>query len=48
MDADATLASHVSLTYCDAGHMMYTKKSCLDSLYKAMTDFYTGALGVNR
>ena len=45
---DPTLSSHVSLTYCDAGHMMYTKKACLDSLYKAMTDFYAGAVTVSR
>ncbi len=45
---DPTLSSHVSLTYCDAGHMMYTKKSCLDSLYKAMTGFYEAAAGASR
>jgi carboxypeptidase C (cathepsin A) len=45
---DPTLSSHVSLTYCDAGHMMYTKKTCLDSLYKAMTDFYREAVGVSQ
>jgi carboxypeptidase C (cathepsin A) len=41
---DPTLSSHVTLTYCDAGHMLYTKKACLDSLYQAMTSFYAGAI----
>jgi carboxypeptidase C (cathepsin A) len=41
---DSTLSSHVSLTYCDAGHMLYTKKACLDSLYQSMTNFYAGAI----
>jgi carboxypeptidase C (cathepsin A) len=45
---DPTLSRHVALTYCDAGHMMYTKKTCLDSLYKAMTDFYRQAMGVSQ
>jgi carboxypeptidase C (cathepsin A) len=38
------LTNHINLTYCDAGHMLYTKKSCLDSLHGAMTDFYQKAL----
>jgi carboxypeptidase C (cathepsin A) len=38
------LTNHINLTYCDAGHMLYTKKSCLDSLHVAMTDFYQKAL----
>lgn len=38
------LSNHISLTYCDAGHMLYTKKSCLDGLHNAMTDFYQKAL----
>jgi carboxypeptidase C (cathepsin A) len=38
------LSSHVSLAYCDAGHMLYTKQSCLDSLHKDMADFYQKAL----
>jgi carboxypeptidase C (cathepsin A) len=41
---DAALSNHVGLTYCDAGHMLYTKKSCLDSLHGAMADFYQKAL----
>jgi hypothetical protein len=38
------LSNHINLTYCDAGHMLYTKKSCLDSLHVAMADFYQKAL----
>lgn len=42
---DPALAGHVSLTYCAAGHMLYTKPSCLDSLHGAMADFYRNAEG---
>jgi carboxypeptidase C (cathepsin A) len=38
------LSNHISLTYCDAGHMLYTKTSCLDGLHGAMSDFYQKAL----
>jgi carboxypeptidase C (cathepsin A) len=41
---EPALSSHVSLTYCEAGHMLYTKKSCLDGLHKSMSDFYQKAL----
>jgi carboxypeptidase C (cathepsin A) len=37
------LSNHIGLTYCDAGHMLYTKKSCLDGLHGAMSDFYQKA-----
>jgi len=37
------LSNHINLTYCDAGHMLYTKKSCLDGLHGAMADFYQKA-----
>ncbi|HEX4274907.1 MAG TPA: peptidase S10 [Bryobacteraceae bacterium] len=37
---DPSLASHISLTYCEAGHMLYTKQACLDSLHATMADFY--------
>mgnify|MGYP000938063477 CR=1 FL=1 len=40
---DPSLAGNVSLTYCEAGHMLYTKKSCLESLGQSMSRFYTGA-----
>ncbi len=38
------LSNHISLTYCDAGHMLYTKQNCLDDLHGAMADFYQKAL----
>jgi carboxypeptidase C (cathepsin A) len=43
---EPALSSHVSLTYCEAGHMLYTKKSCLDGLHNAMADFYQRSSGV--
>ena len=44
LELDPKLSNNVSLTYCEAGHMLYTRKSCLDSLYKSMSDFYQRAL----
>ncbi len=41
---EPSLSGHISLTYCEAGHMLYTKKSCLDNLHKSMADFYQKAL----
>lgn len=41
---EPALSNHISLTYCEAGHMLYTRKTCLDSLHTAMTDFYQKAL----
>jgi carboxypeptidase C (cathepsin A) len=41
---EPALSNHVSLTYCEAGHMLYTKKSCLDGLHGSMADFYQKAL----
>jgi carboxypeptidase C (cathepsin A) len=40
---EPALSSHVGLTYCEAGHMLYTKKSCLDALRNSMADFYQRA-----
>jgi carboxypeptidase C (cathepsin A) len=42
---DPALAGHVSLTYCEAGHMLYTKQSCLDNLRTTMADFYQKSTG---
>jgi len=42
---DPTLAGHVSLTYCEAGHMLYTRQTCLDSLHATMADFYQKSAG---
>ncbi len=41
---EPSLSNHISLTYCDAGHMLYTQKNCLDALHGAMADFYQKAL----
>jgi carboxypeptidase C (cathepsin A) len=37
---EPALSGHVSLTYCEAGHMLYTRQSCLDSLRATMAAFY--------
>ncbi|HEY3835927.1 MAG TPA: peptidase S10 [Bryobacteraceae bacterium] len=44
MGLDPTLTGNISFAYCDAGHMMYTRKNCLEVLSKAMADLYTTAL----
>jgi len=41
---DPSLQGNVSLTYCEAGHMLYTKKSCLESLHASMEDLYRRSL----
>jgi carboxypeptidase C (cathepsin A) len=42
---EPALAGHVSLTYCGAGHMLYTVQPCLDSLHGSMSAFYQKAAG---
>ena len=37
---DPSLKDNVKLTYCDAGHMLYTAKPCLDSLHHSIEEFY--------
>jgi carboxypeptidase C (cathepsin A) len=44
MGLDPSLAGNISFSYCDAGHMMYSKKSCLEVLGKAMSEMYNNAL----
>jgi len=41
MGLDPSLAGNVTFAYCDAGHMMYTSKNCLDVLTKAMASLYS-------
>jgi carboxypeptidase C (cathepsin A) len=41
---DPLLQSNVKLTYCDAGHMLYTYKPCLDSLRHSIEELYGQAL----
>jgi carboxypeptidase C (cathepsin A) len=45
---EPSLTSHVSLTYCEAGHMLYTKQSCLDNLHATMADFYQKSAGISK
>jgi carboxypeptidase C (cathepsin A) len=39
-----SLQGNVKLTYCDAGHMLYTSKPCLDALRSSIEAFYGQAL----
>ena len=41
---DPSLQGNVKLTYCDAGHMLYTSKPCLDSLRHSVEEFYGQAM----
>jgi carboxypeptidase C (cathepsin A) len=41
---DPLLTGHINLTYCEAGHMLYTKPSCLTSLHQSMAEFYQKSL----
>ena len=43
MGLDPSIAGNITFAYCDAGHMMYTRKSCLDVLSKAMANLYSTA-----
>lgn len=38
------LQNNVRFMYCDAGHMLYTYKPCLDKLMSTMSDFYREAV----
>ena len=38
------LRNNISMTYCDAGHMLYLKQSCLDDLRSSMAGMYKAAL----
>jgi carboxypeptidase C (cathepsin A) len=38
-----SLQENVRFAYCDAGHMLYTYKPCLDTLKKSMQEFYRSA-----
>lgn len=39
-----SLQENIKFAYCDAGHMLYTYKPCLDTLKKSMQEFYRSAL----
>jgi carboxypeptidase C (cathepsin A) len=38
------LRGNVTMHYCDAGHMLYLKQSCLEELHRDMHEFYRGAV----
>jgi len=40
-----SLQKNLGMYYCDAGHMLYMKKACLDSFHQAMAGMYQTALG---
>jgi carboxypeptidase C (cathepsin A) len=44
MGLDPKLRNNVSMMYCDAGHMLYTKQSCLETLHQHMGELYQSAL----
>jgi carboxypeptidase C (cathepsin A) len=44
MDLSPSLRKNISLFYCGAGHMLYLKQSCLDSLHEHMAQMYRDAL----
>lgn len=44
MELDPKLRGNVSMMYCDAGHMLYTKSACLASLHQHMAEFYAKSL----
>ena len=41
---DPSLQNNISLTYCEAGHMLYTKNTCLESVHASMENLYRQAL----
>ncbi len=41
---DPKLDGNVSMMYCEAGHMLYTKKACLQSLHQRMSELYKKSL----
>ena len=38
------LRGNVTMHYCDAGHMLYLKQSCLEELHRDMQELYRGAV----
>ncbi len=41
---EPAVRGNVKFTYCEAGHMLYMKKSCLDTLHETMEGLYKSAL----
>ena len=44
LSLDPKLDGNVSMMYCEAGHMLYTKKACLQSLHQHMSELYKKSL----
>ncbi|MBV9759966.1 MAG: peptidase S10 [Acidobacteriaceae bacterium] len=42
------LRDNVTMHYCDAGHMLYLKQSCLEELHRDMAQMYQGAVTTGR
>lgn len=42
---DPKLRSNIAMGYCDAGHMLYLKQTCLDGLHRDMDNMYRSAAG---
>jgi carboxypeptidase C (cathepsin A) len=41
---DPKLRGNISMMYCEAGHMLYTRTSCLESLHRHMGELYRNSL----
>ena len=47
MGLEPALRGNIKFTYCEAGHMLYMRKSCLDQLHGSMSSMYQSALPVH-
>ena len=47
LELSPALRKNISVMYCAAGHMLYLKQSCLDSLHQHMAQMYQSALAAN-
>jgi carboxypeptidase C (cathepsin A) len=43
----AKLHSNIAMAYCGAGHMLYLKESCLETLHQSMGEMYRRALAAH-
>jgi carboxypeptidase C (cathepsin A) len=46
LELSPALQENIRFAFCDAGHMLYTYKPCLDTLKKSMEEFYRAAVPV--
>ncbi len=47
LNLPAALRKNVSMSYCGAGHMLYLKQSCLETLHNSMSQMYKTALSAH-